>query len=64
MNLMGKFKLNRRTMLRGAGSIAIALPWLEIMGEEKLAHAQAAGTAKRFLSVYTPGGTRRVSSDF
>jgi hypothetical protein len=57
MNLMGKFKLNRRTMLRGAGSIAIALPWLEIMGEEKLAHAQAAGTAKRFLSVYTPGGT-------
>jgi hypothetical protein len=57
MNLMGKFKLNRRTMLRGAGSIAIALPWLEIMGEQKLAHAQAAGTAKRFLSVYTPGGT-------
>jgi hypothetical protein len=57
MNLMGKFKLNRRTMLRGAGSIAIALPWLEIMGEEKLAHAQAAGAAKRFLSVYTPGGT-------
>jgi hypothetical protein len=57
MNLMGKFKLDRRTMLRGAGSIAIALPWLEIMGEEKLAHAQAAGTAKRFLSVYTPGGT-------
>ena len=54
---MGKFKLNRRTMLRGAGSIAIALPWLEVMGEEKLAHAQAAGTAKRFLSVYTPGGT-------
>jgi hypothetical protein len=57
MNLMGKFKLNRRTVLRGAGSIAIALPWLEIMGEEKVAHAQAAGTAKRFLSVYTPGGT-------
>jgi Protein of unknown function (DUF1552) len=56
MNLMGKLKLNRRTMLRGAGSIAIALPWLEIMGTEKLAHA--AGTpAKRFLSVYTPGGT-------
>ena len=57
MNLMGKFKLNRRTVLRGAGSIAIALPWLEIMGEERLAHAQAAGVAKRFLSVYTPGGT-------
>jgi hypothetical protein len=57
MNVMGKFKLNRRTVLRGAGSIAIALPWLEIMGEEKVAHAQAATTAKRFLSVYTPGGT-------
>lgn len=56
MNLMGKFKLDRRTMLRGAGSIAIALPWLEVMGHDKLAHA--AGTpAKRFLSVYQPGGT-------
>ncbi|RYZ05165.1 MAG: DUF1552 domain-containing protein [Myxococcales bacterium] len=43
-------------MLRGAGSIAIALPWLEIMGHEKLAHA-AGAPAKRFLSVYTPGGT-------
>jgi hypothetical protein len=56
MNLMGKFKLDRRTVLRGAGSIAIALPWLEIMGHDKEAHA--AGTpAKRFLSVYQPGGT-------
>jgi len=56
MNLMGKFKLDRRTVLRGAGSIAIALPWLEIMGHDK--EAYAAGTpAKRFLSVYQPGGT-------
>jgi len=53
---MGKFKLDRRTVLRGAGSIAIALPWLEIMGPEKVAHA-AAAPARRFLSVYTPGGT-------
>jgi hypothetical protein len=53
---MGKLKLDRRTVLRGAGSIAIALPWLEIMGHEKVAHA-AEGPAKRFLSVYTPGGT-------
>ncbi len=53
---MGKLKLDRRTLLRGAGSIAIALPWLEIMGPEKVAHA-APGVAKRFLSVYTPGGT-------
>jgi hypothetical protein len=50
-------KLGRRTLLRGAGSIAIALPWLEIMGDADEARAQAAGTAKRFLSVYTPGGT-------
>jgi len=56
MNLMGKFKLDRRTVLRGAGSIAIALPWLEIMGHDKMAHA-AGATAKRFLSVYQPGGT-------
>jgi hypothetical protein len=56
MKLMGKLKLDRRTVLRGAGTIAIALPWLEIMGDEKVAHA-AGAPAKRFLSVYTPGGT-------
>ena len=53
---MAKFRLNRRAVLRGAGSVAIALPWLEIMGGS--AQAQAAATpAKRFLGVYTPGGT-------
>ncbi len=58
MNVMRNFRLNRRTVLRGAGSIAIALPWLEIMGgHDNEAHAQAATDAKRFLSVYTPGGT-------
>jgi hypothetical protein len=55
MILLGKRTLNRRALLRGAGSIAIALPWLEIMGTEK-AHA-ATGPAKRLLTVYTPGGT-------
>ena len=30
-NAMPKFHLSRRTVLRGAGGIAIALPWLEIM---------------------------------
>jgi hypothetical protein len=53
---MAKFRLNRRTVLRGAGSIAIALPWLEIMEPERPASAQAAAAAKRFLHVYTPGG--------
>ncbi len=51
---MSRFKLSRRAVLRGAGSIAIALPWLEAMGTR----AYGAGTtAARFLSVYTPGGT-------
>ncbi len=55
---MAKFTLNRRAVLRGAGSVAIALPFLEIMGGGGSARAQAAGTpAKRFLGVYTPGGT-------
>ncbi len=54
---MAKFRLNRRAVLRGAGGIAIALPWLEIMGTPQ-ASAQAAATpAKRFLAVYTPGGS-------
>ncbi|WP_437596403.1 DUF1552 domain-containing protein [Sorangium sp. So ce590] len=43
-------------MLRGAGAIAVALPWLEIMGTERLARAQPA-PARRFVAVYTPGGT-------
>ena len=55
---MAKFRLNRRTVLRGAGSIAIALPWLEIMEPERKAHA-AAAPAARFLGVYTPGGAVR-----
>jgi hypothetical protein len=56
---MAKFRLNRRAVLRGAGSIAIALPWLEIMGTEK--PARAAGTPPaRFIGVYQPGGTVRA----
>ncbi|HWA76005.1 MAG TPA: DUF1552 domain-containing protein [Polyangiaceae bacterium] len=56
---MSKFTLSRRTVLRGAGTIAIALPWLEVMGTER-AHAQTAGTPlKRFITVYQPGGTVR-----
>lgn len=47
--------LSRRAVLRGAGGLAIALPWLEIMGTPRT--ARAADPAKRFVSVYTPGGT-------
>jgi Protein of unknown function (DUF1552) len=53
---MAKFRLNRRTVLRGAGTIAIALPWLEIMGTPKRAYGQTI-PAKRFMTVFQPGGT-------
>jgi Protein of unknown function (DUF1552) len=52
---MSKLRLSRRAVLRGVGSIAIALPWLEIMGEERRAHA--ADPAKRFVAVFQPGGS-------
>ena len=51
---MANFKMNRRSVIRGAGSIAIALPWLEIMGTTRAAAATT--KANRFLSVFTPGG--------
>jgi len=53
---MPKFQLDRRTVLKGAGGIAIALPWLEIMTGSRRASA-AALPARRFLAVYQPGGT-------
>jgi hypothetical protein len=56
MPAMPGFRLSRRTVLRGAGGIAIALPWLEIMARGRRVRA-AAAPAKRFLAVYQPGGT-------
>jgi hypothetical protein len=55
------FKLNRRTLIKGAGSIAIALPWLEAMGRAGRANAQSTTSVplKRFVTVYQPGGTVR-----
>lgn len=54
---MPNFRLSRRAVLRGAGTIAIALPWLEIMQPERRAAAQTPATpARRFISIYTPGG--------
>jgi hypothetical protein len=55
---MTKFRLNRRTLLRGAGSLAIGLPWLEAMDPVQTAHAQPTA-AQRFVAVYQPGGTVR-----
>ena len=52
------FRLNRRTVLRGAGSVALALPWLEAMEPVRdSVAASAADPARRFLAVYQPGGT-------
>ena len=57
---MTRFKLDRRTVIKGAGTIAIALPWLEVMGRGRRAHAQTASIPlKRFVTVYQPGGTVR-----
>lgn len=44
------FRMSRRSLLRGIGGIAIALPVLEIMGTPKT--AKAAASKKRFVSCY------------
>ena len=61
---MPNFRLSRRAVLRGTGSLAIALPWLEIMLPERRAHAApvAGKPANHFLAVFQPGGTVRNSS--
>ncbi|MBC8133827.1 MAG: DUF1552 domain-containing protein, partial [Deltaproteobacteria bacterium] len=51
-----QLKLSRRAVLRGAGGVAIALPWLEITSPHRSLRA-AAAPARRFLAVYNPGGT-------
>jgi len=53
---MKPLRLSRRAMLRGAGGVAIALPWLEAMHPERRAMA-APAPAARFLAVFQPGGT-------
>jgi hypothetical protein len=50
------FRLSRRALLRGAGGVAIALPWLEAMVSDRRVHA-ATEPARRFLAVFNPGGT-------
>lgn len=48
-------KLDRRTLLRGAGGIAIALPFLEAM-DSRPAHAQAS-ERQRFVVFFSANGT-------
>lgn len=47
--------LSRRTILRGAGGAAIALPWLEAMAPRR-AHA-APARSKRFIVMFSANGT-------
>jgi hypothetical protein len=57
-----KFRISRRTVLKGAGGIAIGLPWLEAMVSGRRGRANAATPAipaRRFVAVYQPGGTVR-----
>src|SRR5688572_23590137 len=56
---MALARLNRRHVLRGAGSVAIALPWLEAMSPRRARAAPPPGPARRFVAVYQPGGTVR-----
>ncbi len=53
---MKPLRLSRRSVLRSAAGVAIALPWLEAMQADR-AHAQSTNVARRFISVYQPGGT-------
>ena len=56
---MKKFRLNRRAVIRGAGTIAVGLPWLECMEQDTAHAAPAPTTAQRFIAVYQPGGAVR-----
>jgi hypothetical protein len=48
-------RLARRTFLRGAGGIAVALPFLDAMSRPR--RARAAGVAKRFIVFFSANGT-------
>ncbi|MGY8771204.1 MAG: DUF1552 domain-containing protein [Pirellulales bacterium] len=46
-------KINRRTTLKGLAGISLALPYLEVMGDEK---AETKSAPKRFCALYTANG--------
>lgn len=56
---MRSLKLSRRALLRGAGGIAIGLPFLEIMARSGSASAQAAPIPQRFVVFFSPNGSIR-----
>ncbi len=49
--------LSRRKLLRGAGGVAIGLPFLDAMAPPGRAHAASTTAPQRFLVYYKPGGT-------
>lgn len=53
---MSPFRLSRRALLRGAGGIAIGLPFLEIMAKSRSAGAAAPPIPQRFVVFFTPNG--------
>jgi hypothetical protein len=54
--LTSKNRISRRTVLRGAGGIAVALPFLDAMLLPRQSHA-ASSVPLRLVVFYTPGGT-------
>jgi len=54
--ITSKNRISRRSLLRGAGGVAISLPFLEAMLRPGRSHA-ASTIPLRFLVFYTPGGT-------
>jgi hypothetical protein len=48
-------RLSRRTLLKGAGGIAVALPFLEAMSRPR--SARAAAMAKRFVVFFSANGS-------
>jgi hypothetical protein len=56
MTLIRRPAMNRRTLLRGLGGLAIGLPLLDTMRGAS-AHAAGPECPKRFIVMYTPNGT-------
>jgi len=56
---MRPLKLSRRALLRGAGGIAVGLPFLEIMADSRSANAQSTPVPQRFVVFFSPNGSIR-----
>jgi hypothetical protein len=56
---MSSRRISRRTLLRGAGGIAIGLPFLDIMARSERASADAPTIPQRFVVFFSPNGTIR-----